>query len=415
MSYIEARRGEATAGRQQPVITAAPRIGPLASDAIAIEMRNLRACADLVPDWRDLAHRSLQPNVFYEPELALAAAQHLVGADTTQVILVWDRPAADGRRCLLGFFPVRIPGPILPFQQLRGMASPYFASGVPLVDDECAYVVLEAVLKWLGSENAPGSSYLLPRVDLDGPFAQTLAKAACTAGRALTVIGHHRRPVLKSGSGIGWESSGTTSLARLRVLRRHIATEGKCAIVEASAGAALRDAAEIFLATEASGQRGRAGTAMMMRTRTSTFLRAAVRGLGQGRHCRILTLMQGETPLAAALLYESGPSAWLVDLVHDETFARYAPDECLALALTERQARHGKTYVTEQCSSLAQPALDRLWPDQVTRADILINPAAKRRPSDLAGKAGAALADMALARRTSLYVSRLLGRQARQG
>jgi CelD/BcsL family acetyltransferase involved in cellulose biosynthesis len=414
MAYLEALRGEAPSGKQQSVTMPATRSRLLVTGASSIELRSLRACGDFVAEWHDLAQRSLQPNVFYEPEIALAAAQHLVGADSTQAVLVWDRPAAEGRRCLLGLFPVKIPGPILPFRQLKGMASPYFASGVPLVDRECAPDVLEAILRWLGSADSSGSSYLLPRIDLDGQFACALMAAARTAGRALTVIGRHYRPLLKSHDGIDEDQSRAMRLARLKVLRRQIGSAGKCEIIEASEGAALRDAAEIFMAMEASGRRGRAGTAIMMQTRTSTFLRTATRGLGQGRHCRLTTLMQGETPLAAALLYESGPRAWLVDLVHDETFARYAPGEYLALALTERQARHGRTLATEQCSTLAQPALDRLWPDQIAVADILVSPARNRKPADLAGKAGAALANLALARRTGLYMRRLIRKRTSQ-
>lgn len=405
MAYLEALRGDIASGGSQSAGLSLPRPGRSAPGNVLIELRHLRACAEIMADWRDLARRSLQPNVFYEPDIALAAAQHLVGAESVQAILVWDQPAGNGQRHLLALLPMRIPGPMQPFQQLRGMRSPYFASGVPLIDRDSAPQVLEALLRWLGTAGAPGSSCLLPQIDLEGPFATALTAAARATGRRLTVIGSHQRAGLK-GSESGMDDPARVArLERLKVLRRQIAITGALVIVEATDGAALRDAVEIFLAMEASGQRGRAGTAMMMQTRTGTFLRAATRGLGQGRHCRMVTLMQGEVPMAAALLYESGSSAWLVDIVSDEASARYAPEEFLTLALMERQLRRNRIVITEQCSPAAKPVPDRLWPERIAMGDLLVGPQNSRLPASVAARA-----KISLARRTGLYVRRFVRR-----
>jgi Acetyltransferase (GNAT) domain len=405
MAYLEALRGDVSSGGSQSILPSVTRTGRNIPGKIVIELRHLRACADIMPDWRDLARRALQPNVFYEPDIALAAAQHLVGSESIQAILVWDQPASGGQRHLLGLLPVRIPGPLLPFQQLRGMRSPYFASGVPLVDRECTPEVLGALFRWFGTVDAPGSSYLLPQIDLDGPFAKTLAAAARASGRGLTVIGRHQRGgLIQNVSGTD-DALRAALLERLKILRQQLAITGVPAIVEASEGMALRDAVEVFLAMEASGQRGRAGTAMMMQTRTGTFLRAATRGLGKGRHCRMLTLTQGEVPMAVALLYESGARAWLVDLVSDEAFARSLPDEFLMLAVMERQYRHSRVIATEQCGTALPTTLEHLWPERIAIGDILIGPQNSRTPAAVATRA-----KTSLARRTGLYVRRFVRR-----
>lgn len=410
MAYLEALRGEAPSGHGQAGTASSPRGGRGLPDRPTIELRPLRACADMLADWRDLARRALEPNVFHEPEIALAAAQHLVGAESTQALLVWSGPQGSGQRLLIGLFPVRIPGALQPFRQLKGLAHPYLASGVPLVDRDRAADVLGQVLGWLGSAEAPASSYLLPRIALGGAFAEALITAARVSGRGLSLIGRHPRNQFRPGAGQAGDMDRPARLERLRTLRDQGAARGRPEVVEAVEGQALRDAVEIFLALEASGERGRQGTAMMMQTRTGTFLRAATRGLGQGRHCRVLTLMQGESAVAAALLYESGASAWLVDLVHDETFTAYPADEFLALALTERQARQGRTLLSVQCAPGPQPQLDRLWPEQATVADILVNPARERQPAQtpamLAGRAG-----ISLAGRARRYLRRLVARR----
>jgi hypothetical protein len=112
-----------------------------ATGSLAVEWRWF---ADLVPfagEWRDLAARALEPNVFHEPAFALAAAAvfgHDVGA-----VLVW---SGSHPRKLLGFFPARVTtrryGVKLPV--LVGWTQPYAPLGTPLVDRETAEPVIAA-------------------------------------------------------------------------------------------------------------------------------------------------------------------------------------------------------------------------------------------------------------------------------
>ena len=55
------------------------------------EWRPLAALGEVRGEWRDLARRALEPNVFYDPAFALAAAP-VFGADIGAV-LVWSTAA----------------------------------------------------------------------------------------------------------------------------------------------------------------------------------------------------------------------------------------------------------------------------------------------------------------------------------
>ncbi len=72
--------------------------------ALTIERRPLAACADIVAPWRLLAERAAEPNVFYDPDFALAAAP-VFGRDV-EAVLVWSAPQR-----LVGFFPPTAPRP----------------------------------------------------------------------------------------------------------------------------------------------------------------------------------------------------------------------------------------------------------------------------------------------------------------
>jgi len=45
-----------------------------AADALTVEWRAFGALESIVDEWRELAARALEANVFYEPDFALAAA-----------------------------------------------------------------------------------------------------------------------------------------------------------------------------------------------------------------------------------------------------------------------------------------------------------------------------------------------------
>src|SRR5271170_3536515 len=72
------------------------------SQTLLTEQRPLAALADIVEPWRRLAGTAAEPNVFYEPGFALAAAPTL--GREVEAILVWSAEVP-GR--LVGLFPFR--------------------------------------------------------------------------------------------------------------------------------------------------------------------------------------------------------------------------------------------------------------------------------------------------------------------
>ena len=97
----------------------------------------------IADEWRELAARALEPNVFYEPAFALAAAP-VFGADAGAVLV---RSAA-GR--LVGLFPGahRAP-PRRDASMLTGWTHPYAPLGVPLVDRDEPEAAIAALLDHL--------------------------------------------------------------------------------------------------------------------------------------------------------------------------------------------------------------------------------------------------------------------------
>src|SRR3954452_11476622 len=97
------------------------------SPAFRSEWCSVAALESIADEWAALAARALEPNVFYEPVFALAAAP-VFGADAGAVLV----RTATGR--LAGLFPARIERwrPLAPV--LVGWTHPYAPLGTPLID-----------------------------------------------------------------------------------------------------------------------------------------------------------------------------------------------------------------------------------------------------------------------------------------
>src|SRR5882762_9172092 len=70
--------------------------------ALTTEWRPLAGLAGIAAEWRALARRAVEPNIFYEPAFALAAAP-VLGSDAGAVLVRSLEP-----RRLIGLFPCRI-------------------------------------------------------------------------------------------------------------------------------------------------------------------------------------------------------------------------------------------------------------------------------------------------------------------
>ncbi|MGC2125719.1 MAG: hypothetical protein WA652_22985, partial [Xanthobacteraceae bacterium] len=106
-----------------------------AINSLTVEWRWLADLLPIADAWRDLAARALEPNVFYEPGFALAAAS--VFGNDVGAALVW---SGTSPRQLLGFFPARLSerryGLRLPV--LIGWTHPYAPLGTPLIERDAA-------------------------------------------------------------------------------------------------------------------------------------------------------------------------------------------------------------------------------------------------------------------------------------
>jgi CelD/BcsL family acetyltransferase involved in cellulose biosynthesis len=342
------------------------------ANSITVEWRGLAELEPIVAEWRALAARALEPNVFYEPAFALAAAP-VFGRDAGAV-LVW---SGENPPRLLGFFPGRIErrryGLKLPI--LVGLTHPYGPLGVPLVEREAAAPVIAAYLAHLAADPALPGLLLLPFLPADGPFAAALDAILRRAQMPAADFNRHQRALLAPTGERQLYVEQAIGQHQHKELRRHLrrlSDSGAVLFTAAKESTAVAGALEEFLRLEASGWKGRAGTATADHEDLHRFIREAVYGLAAEGKASINRILVDGRAIAATIVLRSGRGAWFWKIAYDESFARFSPGVMLSVELTEELLEDTSLAGADSCATANHPMIDHLWRERLALCDRLL-------------------------------------------
>jgi CelD/BcsL family acetyltransferase involved in cellulose biosynthesis len=340
--------------------------------SLRAEWHPFERLAALVEPWAALAARALEPNVFYEPTFALAAAP--VFGRRLGALLVWSN-SEDSR--LLGLFPARLEARRygVPLPMLVGWTHPYAPLGAPLIDRDHAEAVLAAALDFLAGDPKLPDLLLLPFAPAGGPFACALATALLERNGRSASFGRHARACLApplDRAGYLQRALPGKKRKELRRQARRLAERGPMYVVSISEPSRIGEALDAFLALEDAGWKGRAKTAAARDAHVSHFVRRAVQALSGAGQARIDRLMLGDRPIAAAIVLRSGATAWFWKIAYDEARAPASPGVQLTLELTRSLLADPGLARVDSCATPEHPMIDHLWRERLTLTDQLI-------------------------------------------
>jgi CelD/BcsL family acetyltransferase involved in cellulose biosynthesis len=343
-----------------------------AANAFVVEWRDFSRLVPIVGEWRELAERALEPNVFYDPAFALAAAP-VFGRDAG-ALLVW---SGTSPRRLLGFFPARVErrryGFGLPI--LVGWTHPFAPLGVPLIEREAAEPIVAAWLAHLAADPSLPGLVLLPFLTEQGPFAAALEAILRRAQMPAADFDRHQRALLAPQGERARYVERALGKRRHKELRRHwrrLSETGAVLFTTAGEPAAVAAAIEGFFALEAGGWKGRAGTATAQRDDLRRFMRTAVHELAvDGKVAIDRILVDGRT-IAATIVLRSGRCAWFWKIAYDEAFARFSPGFMLSAALTGELLDDAAVVRADSCAAANHPMIDHLWRERLRLTNRLV-------------------------------------------
>lgn len=305
--------------------------------------------------WRELSERAASPNPFFDPDYVLPAARGLGGFDRVGVVVVED--GGEWAGCM----PVRryahwhrLPLPCVGTWRHR-----YCLLGTPLLADQADEGVLTiaesmreargsafAALEWLPAEGPIA-------VEMDdstpGPIPfEEMTRATIVRRRQNDYLdgrlkGKHRREFRRISRALEEELDGPLEL------------------VDRSGDP---QAVEDFLTLEASGWKGRNGTALASQPGHAEFFREMTTRMTE-RNALELTFLEGGGRIAAARCsLISGVGSFCFKVGFDESLKRFSPGRELELRLIDRFHDSGRLQWMDSCADAGNELFNRLWPDR---------------------------------------------------
>ncbi len=304
------------------------------------------------PDWRALAARSLAPSGPNAPEqmVPVMAAYPALRLATVR---------EQGK--LLLALPLR--SSRLPVTLHRSAATPVSFFGLPHLDPHMAVPALAALLRNLG---AP---LLLHGVPLGGPLWKALEQAA---GSLVSMNNWERASLDISGTYADWfdRSFKRERRKEYRRLAARLAEQGASHAASFQPGDDSARWASDFLALEASGWKGRGGTALASDPRAAATFHDLFAALAAAGKLRVWKLSLDGRPIAMLYAIVEQGEAWLGKIAFDESFARFSPGALLILQATEALFAEGITKA-DSCAVPDHPLINHLWRDRLAVADVM--------------------------------------------
>src|SRR5262249_4407605 len=148
---------------------------------------------------------------------------------------------------------------------LTGWTHPFAPLGTPLVDRDATAAVVASFLGHVATDAPLPKVVLLPLLVDFGPIAQALRASAERGGGVHAAFGQHQRAAWQPGADAAHyveHAIGKKRGKEFKRLRRRLAEVGPVAFEVARSPAAVTAALQDFLALEAKGWKGAAGTAL---------------------------------------------------------------------------------------------------------------------------------------------------------
>ena len=288
---------------------------PGGTGTVVEERSDAAALRELLRDWEALAADAAEPSPFYEHWMLLPALE-AYGGDDFRCFAVWDSGT------LIGLFPMRLQGRFhgLPVRALncwrhRNM----MLCAAPLVRAKSAGKCIAALLQ----------AGLAPVVEIDWIGAGdalygALAETATSAGMPWVVTDAYTRALLtrERDPRARFNSNMKNNLRRWQA---RLETFGRVTPVRLAPGDDVGAWTDEFLKLEASGWKGRAGTAVACRPEDRRFVTEVFAEAFRRGRLHITGLNLDGRPLTRHCMLAAGEGGFCFKIAYDETYEKCSP------------------------------------------------------------------------------------------
>ncbi|MCX7676080.1 MAG: GNAT family N-acetyltransferase [Alteraurantiacibacter sp.] len=334
---------------------------PPATDGCQLRARNWHECSTpaFVARWDELARHASGPNPFYESWYLLPSLHALDRHGQVKLLCL----EHSGR--LLGLMPMHRA------RSYYGYPLPHWQNwvhnncfcGLPLVAAGEERAFWQALLEWCDSH--AGSALFLHLAQMPAHGALNDGLHAALAGKdrpAATVLSEERAMLSTNLAPHAYLEASLSGKKRkeLRRQQRRLAEAGYLRVERLRSEEGLSDWIARFLALEASGWKGTAGSSLAANPATAALFRESLEGAAARGRLERLSLLLDEEPVAMLATFLTPPGAYSYKTAFDERFARYSPGVLLQCAALDVIADPSIDWV-DSCARPDHSMIDHLW------------------------------------------------------
>ncbi|MEO1104121.1 MAG: GNAT family N-acetyltransferase, partial [Pseudomonadota bacterium] len=288
--------------------------------------------------WERLVDRASEPNPFFEPWFLLPSLARCNAGESIRLKAYY----RNGVLC--GLMPVvrgaRYYG--YPVAHATGWLHDNAFCGAPLIARGCERDFWRALLKRF--DDAPRCALFLhlPAIPADGPIGAALEQVLAEDGRLSVTVDDQSRAMLASRLAPEDYLAQAMSAKKRKELRRQqkrLSEEGALTFERCEDADGLEAWTCEYLALEASGWKGEAGSALACARETERFFIETLHGAAKAGRLERLTLRLDGKPIAMLANFLCPPGAFSFKTTFDERFARYSPGLLLQIENLELLGR----------------------------------------------------------------------------
>ncbi|WP_233999712.1 GNAT family N-acetyltransferase [Porphyrobacter sp. TH134] len=329
-----------------------------------LNLLNVEQLADpaFLAAWERLVARAAEPNPFFEPWFLLPALRQWGAADRV-ITKAWFH---EGR--LAGLLPVvrsaRYYSHIV--THATGWLHANAFCGVPLIAAGHEDAFWRDMLAHFDRRARRALFLHLPQMPADGPANAALERVFARFPRAHYIVAEENRAMLAGDmSAEAYLESAMSAKKRKELRRQHnrLADEGLLAFERVEGDKGLAEWTAEFLALEAAGWKGEAGSALANAPGTLALFEQSLAGAAAAGRLERLALRLDGRAIAMLANFITAPGAYSFKTAFDEDYARFSPGMLLQLenlSLLERPA----IQWADSCAVEGHPMIERLWRGQ---------------------------------------------------
>ena len=375
--------------QNQVQLIAAPRRVP---QRLVVEIADAVRFAEIRPAWLDLLGRAAEPNAFMDPALVRAAAASDPEVPI-RVVLAWTPGDGSAEQRLVGAWALAVGRPRKSPMPLRTLNAPVHVHAhlaTPVLDRADPDATLEAMLDAIAADAQCPKIIALTAIGTEGPTMAALARRLEARGTPPCIFEYSARPKLASeldGESYLKAAMSASSRKKLRQHRRRLSERGVLTRMTASDPEAVRLAVEQFLVLEASGWKGRLGTAFLCDPAEAAFLRAAMLALAAEGCASIDALTVNRRPVSMQIILRCGEAAYTWKTTFDEEFQDFSPGMLLLEDYTTSFLEDDSIAFVDSCAQ-NDSGFMAVWTERQPVADLWLD---ARRGGSLAFRSLSAL------------------------